>query len=101
MYDVLMNNEKITIVSDVHLDQRVPERQKRIQQFLESVLPDTDRLIILGDLFEFWFGYKSVIFHYYFPILNLLWKFHQQGKTIQYVAGNHDFSMGTFFQNTL
>ena len=96
-----MANNKTILVSDVHLDPRAHERQVKFQKFLETVLPETDRLIILGDLFEFWFGYNSVIFHDYFPILVLLWKFRQEGKKIQYVTGNHDFHMGAFMKETL
>jgi len=67
-------------------------------------------LIILGDLFEFLFGFKSSTlkqtspfddgsFPYpdYLPVFRQLFSLHQQGVHIKYFEGNHDFSLNSFF----
>jgi len=69
-------------------------------------------LVILGDLFEFFFGFKnsfpkrngspdgkSFPFPEYLPVLNKLQVLHQQGIRIKYFEGNHDFSLHSFFRD--
>ncbi|MBN2381913.1 UDP-2,3-diacylglucosamine diphosphatase [bacterium] len=87
-------------LSDVHLNDVNPQRQRRLVDFLEK-FPDLERLYILGDLFDFWFGYKTVIFRYFFPILWQLYRLQQRGCKIIYVLGNHDFNLGPFFTETI
>ena len=60
-----------------------------------------DRLVILGDLFDFWFEYKHVIPKEHHRILVMLTELIQQGVRIDYVCGNHDFWMDDFFPNQM
>ena len=58
-------------------------------------------LVILGDLFEFFFGFKdtSSVFPFidYLPILEGLQSLDRQGIQIKYFEGNHDFFLHSFF----
>ena len=67
-----------------------------------------DHLVILGDLFEFFFGFKKVsspqppfAFPDYLPILEELRHLYRQGVCIKYFEGNHDFFLHSFFSQQL
>ena len=89
------------IFSDAHLGADSPEKEAeklaRITSLFELVRRDGDRLIILGDLFDFWFEYKYAIPKEHHRMLCLLDGLIWRGVRIDYVSGNHDFWMGDFF----
>ncbi len=95
----------VFFISDVHLGlgDRQAEREKedRLLSFLHGVLPQTEELCILGDLFDFWFEYKTVIPKGFHRTLTALQAFTDRGIPVHYVAGNHDFWMGDFFSTEL
>jgi UDP-2,3-diacylglucosamine hydrolase len=93
------------IFSDAHLGCGTPDEEAhkiaQIEKLLGLVRADGDRLIILGDLFDFWFEYKYVIPKEPFRVLYLLKDLHEKGLAIDYVSGNHDFWMDDFFEKQL
>src|SRR5512135_2607795 len=77
-------------------------------RFLESEKKRMGHLVILGDLFEFFFGFKKnsstekpSFFSDYLPVLNQLQRLHHEGIRIKYFEGNHDFSLHSFFREQL
>ena len=95
----------IYFISDVHLGlgNREEERRKedRLLAFLNTILPDTEKLFIVGDLFDFWFEYRTVIPKGFHRTLSALQHFTDQGKEVHYLVGNHDCWMGDFFPEEL
>lgn len=95
---------KTVVLSDVHL-QPTPEGMERaapFRRFLDRIDPaDTDRLVVLGDLFDFWFEYRHVIFSGYFPVLRQLADLRDAGVQLHLVCGNHDFWAGRFLREDL
>lgn len=87
---------------DAHFGNRYSEREdERIRLFLEFLKHRTDHtreIFIIGDLFEFWFEYSSVIPKRYYPILNGLSRIVEQGIKVHYFMGNHEFGSGEFFK---
>lgn len=72
--------------------------------FLDSEKNRIGRLVILGDFFEFLFGFKkffvtekSSAFTDYLPVFNKLQSLYRQGIQIKYFEGNHDFFLRSFF----
>jgi len=106
---VLTGAEKDWIfVSDAHFTGRDPEEMEAFLRFLDSEKERMDHLVILGDLFEFFFGFKSFFsstkpsaFTDYLPVLEQLQRFHHQGIRIKYFEGNHDFFLHSFFSKQL
>jgi UDP-2,3-diacylglucosamine hydrolase len=92
-------------ISDVHLGlgPREAEKQKenRLLAFLKEILPSTERLFIVGDLFDFWFEYGTVIPKGFHRTLAALQEFTDRGILVEYLAGNHDFWMDDFFPKEL
>lgn len=93
------------IFSDAHLGSGPPEKEvikrEKIAKLFELVKEDGDRLIILGDLFDFWFEYKQAMPKDQFPVLYMLYDLIQKGIKVDYVSGNHDFWMDSFFEAQL
>lgn len=91
--------------SDAHLGcgskENEENKYQKIAELFEKVKQDGDRLVILGDLFDFWFEYKSAIPKDQFRVLNLLYNLKSNGLQIDYISGNHDFWMGDFFKSQL
>jgi UDP-2,3-diacylglucosamine hydrolase len=55
----------------------------------------------LGDLFDYWFEYTTVIPKYHIRTLAALADFADSGIPVDYLIGNHDFGHRTFFQDEL
>lgn len=93
------------IFSDAHLGSSDVEKEElkisKIRTLFELVKKDGDRLIILGDLFDFWFEYKHAIPKEHHQVLFMLSDLINQGITIDYICGNHDFWMGDFFESQM
>jgi UDP-2,3-diacylglucosamine hydrolase len=88
-------------IADAHLRKPEDENYRQLLRFLEGLKGTTDTLYILGDLFEFWIGYRNPPFTHYFPVLESLRQLADSGIQIVFSEGNHDFHMGPFFTETL
>lgn len=92
---------KTLFISDLHIRGLKDPTMKIFLSFLDQEKENLSRLIIVGDLFDFWVGIKNVVFDQYLPILNKLLELKQKGIQIDYIEGNHDFALGTFFRDIL
>jgi UDP-2,3-diacylglucosamine hydrolase len=97
--------EKIFLVSDAHLGYDVPSaeeiKRKKLIEFFDHVQEEGDRLIILGDLFDFWFEYRWMIDVSQFPVLAGLWQIRKSGIRIDYYLGNHDYWTSGFLSREI
>ncbi|BCA79437.1 UDP-2,3-diacylglucosamine diphosphatase [Desulfuromonas sp. AOP6] len=92
---------KDIFLADAHLLNPADSNYQRLLHFLESEGAGIRTLYLLGDIFEFWVGYRSVVFSPYVPLLEALRRLRGQGVEIVYVEGNHDFNLGPYFRNEL
>ncbi len=93
---------RIVFIADAHLRGTEDENQRRLVEFLDWLATERpDKLVILGDLFEFWTGFNGVIYSHYFPVLKGFELLKNAGTEIIYLEGNHDFSLGPFFTGFL
>ena len=72
-----------------------------IAKLAELVKANGDRLIILGDLFDFWFEYRHAIPKEHADVLVLLKGIVGAGIEVDYVSGNHDFWMDDYFEKQI
>ena len=95
--------KKIFFISDAHFGaQNTEQEQEKALQFysfLEYFEAQDAKLIIVGDLFDFWFEYRYTIPRRHFRIISLLSHLCHNGKEIHYIAGNHDFWLDSFMKN--
>lgn len=95
---------KTLIFSDAHLNatQDSAEQRAAFVSFLRKIdAKQVDCIIILGDLFDFWFEYQQVIFSGYFDVLRALADLADKGVAFHFVCGNHDFWVGRFLREQL
>ena len=86
------------ITSDVHLG-AVPERTERaFVRFVEHAGAEASRLIIPGDLFDFWFEYGEVVPGRHFRSLAALAAVVDAGVPVLVTGGNHDAWGGRFLE---
>ena len=78
------------IVSDAHLGVASPQIERSFVSFLRGLAGEAASLIINGDLFDFWFEWKTVIPRRSFRALAALAEIRDVGVDILWVAGNHD-----------
>lgn len=78
------------IVSDAHLGVASLQIERSFVTFLRGLADDARSLIINGDLFDFWFEWKTVIPRRSFRALAALSELKDAGVEILWVAGNHD-----------
>ncbi len=87
-------------LSDAHLRQPQDNNYQFLLNFLNRQ-KDLDALFLLGDIFEFWLGYKHLVFSVYIPLLEKLRQLSENGTKLYFVEGNHDFNLGSYFTETL
>lgn len=94
--------EPIYFISDVHLGaadlDAEEEKLRRLIPFLRALRGATPLLYIVGDLFDFWFEYRTVILRQHYRVLHELTTLVEQGTRVVYMSGNHDFWLGSFLK---
>ena len=70
-----------------------------VEIFIRNVCIDADMVFVLGDLFEFYHGYEGYIYPWYRPIVDAFKTITEQGKSVYFLEGNHEFDMGPFFES--
>ncbi|MBN2638958.1 MAG: UDP-2,3-diacylglucosamine diphosphatase [Bacteroidales bacterium] len=89
-----MQRSKLYFVSDFHLgipDQASSlEREKLLVRWLDEVKEDAAEIFLMGDIFDFWFEYKSVVPKGYVRLLGKLAEITDSGVPVHVFRGNHD-----------
>ena len=97
--------KKIYFASDQHLGAPTPEksfpREKKFLKWLNEVKEDAAAIFILGDLFDFWFEYKTVVPKGFVRVLGKLAEIKDSGIPIYFFVGNHDLWMTDYFKTEL
>ena len=98
-------DKKVYFLSDFHLgapDHELSlQRERRIVQFLESIKAEAHSIFIVGDLFDFWYEYRTVVPKGYVRLLGKLAELTDAGIAIHFFVGNHDMWMNSYFQKEL
>ncbi|NQX76722.1 UDP-2,3-diacylglucosamine diphosphatase [Gilvibacter sp.] len=97
--------KKIYFASDNHLGAPTPEqslpREKKFVRWLDHVKQDAAAIFLLGDLFDFWFEYKTVVPKGFVRVLGKLAEIRDSGIPIYFFVGNHDLWMKSYFEDEL
>jgi len=92
-------------VSDIHLGtgnrQEQHRRSASFCRFLSHVETHQGDLIIVGDLFDFWFEYRHVIPRRFLDALMALRDLVNRGAEVHFIGGNHDFWLNETFTDDL
>ena len=101
----LPENKKIYFASDNHLGAPTAAeskpREAKFVQWLDSIKADAGAIFLLGELFDFWFEYKTVVPKGFVRTLGKLAELRDSGIPIYFFVGNHDLWMDDYFQTEL
>jgi UDP-2,3-diacylglucosamine hydrolase len=101
----MADRKHIYFASDFHLG--VPkgsatrEREKRIVQWLDSISADAAEVYLLGDLFDFWFEYRTAVPKGFVRFQAKVAELCDRGIPVHIFTGNHDMWMFRYFEEEL
>jgi UDP-2,3-diacylglucosamine hydrolase len=88
-----VNNPSALFVADTHFHLHPdPQEQVRLRRFLAflQAAEQYDHLVLLGDIFDFWFDYPHFRLKGYEELLQTLDHVKEAGTRLHFVGGNHD-----------
>jgi UDP-2,3-diacylglucosamine hydrolase len=79
------------------------ERESRMLRWLKMISEDKDltSLYLVGDIFDFWFDYKTVVPKGFVRILGKLAELSDKGVELHLFTGNHDVWFFDYFEKEL
>lgn len=91
------------ILSDVHLDDSPASlaRERELVAWFASIEDNACRIILLGDIFDFWFTYRRVVPRGHSRLLGKLALMADSGIEIHYFIGNHDMWVFDYFEKEI
>ncbi len=97
--------KKVYFASDNHLGAPTMEhsraREKIFVAWLDDIKQDAAAIFLLGDLFDFWMEYKTVVPKGFTRTLGKLAEITDSGIPVYYFVGNHDLWMSGYFEEEL
>ncbi|MGE8292018.1 MAG: UDP-2,3-diacylglucosamine diphosphatase, partial [Sphingobacterium sp.] len=101
----MSTRKKIYFASDFHLGsyplEHSRERERSIIQWLDTIKVDAAELYLVGDIFDFWFEYATVVPKGYIRFLGKLAEIADLGIPITLFKGNHDMWMFDYLKKEL
>ena len=101
----LPEGKKIYFASDNHLGAPTQEesapRERIFVEWLDHIKDDVGVLFLLGDLFDFWFEYKTVVPKGFVRVLGKLAELADAGIPIHFFVGNHDMWMLDYLEKEI
>ena len=93
-----MYNKPIYLTSDVHLGALNDDGESSFHKWMNWASANAAQIIINGDLFDFWFEFRTGIPSGYQKSLSVLKAVIQSGVPVTLVGGNHDWWAGRYLQ---
>jgi len=97
--------KKVYFASDNHLGAPTHNasrpREQKFLKWLDMAQRDAASIFLMGDLFDFWFEYKTVVPKGFVRTLGKLAEIADAGIPIFYFVGNHDLWMNGYFEDEL
>ena len=78
--------------------ERSLEREKSIVSWLNAIAKDASAIYLLGDVFDFWFEYKSVVPKGFVRFLGAISRLTDAGIPVYLFPGNHDLWVGKYLE---
>ncbi len=93
----------IYFASDVHLGGGAPQEahavERKFMAWLDFVAQDAEAIILVGDIFDFWFEYPDKAPSDFEPTLTKLTELTSRGIRVVFFTGNHDMWTGNCLSN--
>ncbi len=92
----MSTTKPVLLASDAHLGASPPSHEQAFYAWLDYAATEASEIIVNGDLFDFWFEYRSGITRGHDRILRQLREIVDSGLPVTLVGGNHDWWGGRF-----
>jgi UDP-2,3-diacylglucosamine pyrophosphatase LpxH len=92
-----MSESKCIVVSDVHLGVEYSNKEKFVD-FIDNIENDVERIVLLGDIFDFWRRDPVGVLLENIDIVDKLLSLEPKINVV-FVVGNHDFHLIRFTQS--
>lgn len=100
-----LNGKKIFFASDFHLGapntEESKKREQKIIRWLNQIEDEAAAILLVGDIFDFWFEYKEVIPKGFIPFISKIHDLRAKQIPILFFTGNHDLWMKNYFTEEL
>jgi UDP-2,3-diacylglucosamine hydrolase len=96
-----MSVKPIYVVSDVHLGAVSARRERAFVRWLDHAGETASEVVVNGDLFDFWFEYRSAIPRGHTRVLGALAALVDAGVPVRFMGGNHDWWGGSFLEQEI
>ncbi|MGM9694714.1 MAG: UDP-2,3-diacylglucosamine diphosphatase [Alloprevotella sp.] len=94
--------KNIYFLSDAHLGSLAIEhrrtQERRLVNFLDSIKHKAEAVYLLGDMFDFWHEYRTVVPKGYTRLLGKISELTDLGVEVHYFYGNHDLWQHDYFE---
>lgn len=101
----LPKGKKIYFASDFHLGVPTHEesrkREDKIVRWLDMAQQDAAHIFLVGDMFDFWFEYRTVIPKGFIRFQGKLAEITDKGIPVTFFTGNHDMWIFDYFTKEL
>ena len=98
---VLLMARNIYFASDFHLGsgsfEESRRREDRIVRWLDFISPSCSELFLMGDIFDFWFEYQTVVPKGFVRLQGKLAAMSDAGIKVYFFKGNHDMWVNDYF----
>ena len=92
--------KNVYFLSDAHLGSLAIEhrrtQERRLVNFLDSIKHKASAVYLLGDMFDFWYEFKTVVPKGYTRFLGKLSELSDLGVEVHFFIGNHDIWCGDY-----
>ncbi len=86
--------KNIYFLSDAHLGSKAlkhtRQQERRLVRFLDEIKTKAEAVYLLGDMFDFWFEYRTVVPKGFTRFLGKLSELTDLGVEVHFFTGNHD-----------
>jgi len=94
-------SESVYVASDVHFGAAPPEHQSAFLDWLTHAAEHASSILVNGDLFDFWFEYRTGITRGHDSLLTALREVIDSGTPITLMGGNHDWWGGRYLTDEI
>ena len=92
--------KNVYFLSDAHLGSLAIEhgrtQERRLVNFLDSIKHKASAVYLLGDMFDFWYEFRTVVPKGYTRFLGKLSELTDLGVEVHFFTGNHDLWCGDY-----
>ena len=94
--------KNIYFISDAHLGSRAlqhrRQQERRLVRFLDQIKDRAEAVYMLGDMFDFWYEYRTVVPRGFTRFLGKVSELTDSGVEVHFFTGNHDIWCYTYLQ---